>query len=357
MDHSISTRGRYASVLTALALIAGGCSSSEYGGDSYVPGDSYAPEGDRSYTGSGTNDAGAPVDSGALTAGIWDDNDNYAFFESFRDELMANSPAGLPALDAADQLARSAALEVRSARTLLDIALVIDATGSMGDEMQYLQTEFDAIASEIDVAHPNAETRFALIVYRDQGDEYVTRVFDFSDDTALFQARLGEQSAHGGGDYPEAAAEALHETTQLGWRSSLDVARVAFWVADAPHHADAAPQLTSAIESLAASDVHVYPVASSGVDTFTEYSMRSAAQYTGGRYIFLTDDSGLGYSHADPNAPCYHVTRLDDILTRVVDIELSGEHVEPVPDQIIRSVGNPVDGVCDLGAEGMANVF
>ena len=62
--------------------------------------------------------------------------------------------------------------------------------------------------------------------------------------------------------------------------------------------------------------VHVYPVASSGVDELTELSMRSAAQLTGGRYLFLTDDSGVGGEHKEPSIPCYVVTKLDDALLR-----------------------------------------
>ncbi len=56
-------------------------------------------------------------------------------------------------------------------------------------------------------------------------------------------------------------------------------------------------------------DVHIYPVASSGVDELTELTMRSAAQLTGGRYLFLTDDSGVGGAHMEPSIPCYFVTK------------------------------------------------
>ena len=42
--------------------------------------------------------------------------------------------------------------------------------------------------------------------------------------------------------------------------------------------------------------------------------MRQAALVTNGRYLFLTDDSGVGLSHAEPNIACYRVTSLKSLL-------------------------------------------
>lgn len=78
-------------------------------------------------------------------------------------------------------------------------------------------------------------------------------------------------------------------------------------------------------------------------------TMRSAAQLTGGRYLFLTDDSGVGGLHLEPSIPCYFVTRLDAALLRMIDIELSGVYHEPAPQEILREGGDPQDGACALG--------
>jgi hypothetical protein len=69
--------------------------------------------------------------------------------------------------------------------------------------------------------------------------------------------------------------------------------------------------------------VHIYAVAASGVDELTEDTMRSAAELTGGRYLFLTNDSGVGGAHKEPEIPCYFATHLDDAILRMVDIELT----------------------------------
>ncbi|HTV18078.1 MAG TPA: VWA domain-containing protein [Polyangiaceae bacterium] len=298
-----------------------------------------------------------PNEPGTLTAGAWDDNRNLERFLEYRGELAGEQMQGLPPSEEREHRdAAARALEPVEHATL-DIALVIDTTGSMSDELAYLQTEFDAIAAAIEAQYPNSEQRWALVVYRDEGDEYVTRSFDFGEGVAGFRERLEAQSAGGGGDYPEASHAALEAMNQLGWRSDPATAKLAFWVGDAPHHVERAAQVAAAVEVAASQDVHLYPVASSGVDELTEYSMRAAAQLTLGRYLFLTDDSGVGGEHKEPNIPCYFVTRLDDAILRMVDIEMSGVYHEPAEADVIRAGGNPADGACRLESGQTVFVF
>jgi hypothetical protein len=237
------------------------------------------------------------------------------------------------------------------------VALVIDTTGSMSDEIRYLQTEFLALSRAIEADYPDATQRWALVVYRDQGDAYVTRWFDFREDLEDFRTKLSEQSADGGGDFPEAPDAALETMAQLDWRDDENTARLAFWVADAPHHDDRAAAMAEALRASRKLGVHIYPVASSGIDEFTELGMRSAAQFTGGRYLFLTNDSGVGGDHKEPSIPCYFVTRLDHAILRMVRIELSGEYSEPSSEQIVRKGGNPQAGSCKLESGATVVVF
>ena len=85
--------------------------------------------------------------------------------------------------------------------------------------------------------------------------------------------------------------------------------------------------------------------------------MRAAAQLTGGRHIFLTDDSGVGNQHAEPSIPCYFVTKLDDAILRMVDVELTGAYREPAALEIMRVGGDPQNGVCTLPEGQSATVF
>ncbi len=80
----------------------------------------------------------------------------------------------------------------------LDISLVIDTTGSMGDELAYLQRELDAITARIQRDYPSAEQRWSLVLYRDNGDAYTVRWFNFRADVADYRTKLAQQAAAGG---------------------------------------------------------------------------------------------------------------------------------------------------------------
>jgi hypothetical protein len=297
-----------------------------------------------------------PVRPGTLTAGAWDDNRNFERFLDYRAELHATQPAGLLGLPLEEHLAAldSSAL---ASRDLLDVALVIDTTGSMGDEIAYLQAELIAISGRIAAFYPSAQQRWSLIVYRDTTDDYIVRWFGFREGVQGIREKLGQQRAGGGGDFPEAPEAAFETLNQLYWRTDPNVARIAFWIADAPHHASNAGAFTTALRNTRDLGVHVYPIASSGIDEKTELTMRSAAQITGGRYLFLTDDSGAGGPHKEPSIPCYFVTKLDDAMVRMVDIEMSGVYREPAREEIVRTGGNPRDGACSLASGGQVLAF
>ncbi|WP_213271782.1 vWA domain-containing protein [Hyphomonas sp.] len=234
----------------------------------------------------------------------------------------------------------------RTAATKLDLLLTLDATGSMGDEMAYLQKEIEGILDRVKTANPGLDIRAGLIVYRDKGDEYVVRDFSFTTDIASFKADLHQQSAGGGGDFPEAMKDALQRGLGFEWRP--DAVRVNLLVADAPpHKADLMASWDAALVSRTRG-IHIVPLAASGVDKTAEFLMRGMGQITGGRYLFLTDDSGIGNPHAEPTVDCYVVTRLDQLVTRVLSSLVSGERIEPEGEDVIRTVGSYRAGLCKV---------
>ena len=225
---------------------------------------------------------------------------------------------------------------------LLDLAFVVDTTGSMGDELTHLKAEVKGISAAIQKKFPEVQQRFALVLYRDEGDEYVTRAFDFTSSLDDFHKKLAAQTAAGGGDYPEAMHKGLEEANQLRWRDA-DVARVLFLIADAPPHGQHINCAMSAVNRLRQRGVGIYPVACSGYDDACEFVMRSSALLTGGRFLFLTDDSGVGNSHAEPKIPYYQVERLERLMARMIAGELTGRTVEPAPADILRTVGRKIN--------------
>jgi hypothetical protein len=238
----------------------------------------------------------------------------------------------------------------------LDVALVIDTTGSMGDEINYLRSEVAAIVGSVSTQWPSASQRWATVAYKDVGDEYVVKTGDFESDVSKIQASINALSASGGGDYPESPDQALAAASGLAWRGN-DTARIVFWIADAPHHPGKEATVISAIQSFRSKGVHVYPIAASGADPLTELTMRTTAQLTMGRYLFLTDDSGIGGTHLEPKIPCYFVTKLDRAMLRMIATELSGSYLSPAKEDILRVGGDPKEGACTLGDGQQVKIY
>jgi hypothetical protein len=235
----------------------------------------------------------------------------------------------------------------RELPSALDLAFVIDATGSMEDEIEYLKAEIDGISTDVKDAFINVDIRYGLVVYRDKGDAYVTRKFEFTSDLAEFKVNLNNQFAGGGGDTPEAMDAAMTDMVSLQWRTG-NAARVAFLVADAPTQLEGREPFLERANEARLAGIKVYPVAASGVSPDAEFQMRNAAQATLGRYLFLTDDSGVGGTHAEPHIPCYQVQHLNKLINRMIASELTGERIPVESGDVLRSVGDPMDGVCTL---------
>jgi hypothetical protein len=237
---------------------------------------------------------------------------------------------------------RSGAAPVRK----FDLMLAIDTTGSMGDEIAYLKSELRTILADIRRSHPGLDIRLGLVAYRDEGDDYVTRTYPFVSSLDVMQANLQTQYASGGGDYPEAMDLALARAVAQDWRP--DAVKSLLLVADAPPHDENIGKAWRAAEAARAKRIQIVPVAASGVGDVAEYVMRAMAAATQSRYIFLTDDSGIGNPHATPAVDCFLVTRLDRLVRRVLDSQISGRRVEPRDGEVIRSVGRYEGGKCIL---------
>lgn len=124
-------------------------------------------------------------------------------------------------------------------RPRIEVAFVLDTTGSMGGLIETAKRKIWAIANEVVRARPAPEVRMGLVAYRDRGDAYVTRVTDLDGDLDRVYGELSGLQAAGGGDGPESVNEALRDAvTKLSWSRGDRVLRVVFLVGDAPPHMD-----------------------------------------------------------------------------------------------------------------------
>jgi hypothetical protein len=203
----------------------------------------------------------------------------------------------------------------------LDLMFVIDTTGSMGDELSYLQAELGDVISTVDSQlGGELDVRVSVNFYRDHGDAYVVDSNPFTTDVPAALDQLAAQSADGGGDFPEALAEALSDAVLDHEWSSSARARLLFLVLDAPPHdtPDNRGSMAAAIAEAAEQGVRVIPLAASGVDKPTEFLLRDFDIATGGTYTFLTSDSGIGGEHLEPTVGEYQVELLNALLVRLI---------------------------------------
>jgi len=215
-------------------------------------------------------------------------------------------------------------LELGRAKPLpdsVDILFAVDTTGSMQDELDYLEAELSDVIERVRGGlQEKLKIRIGTDFYRDLHDEYVVRTFPFTEDVALAVDHLAAQTAKGGHDYPEAVDEALDKALDEERWSEDARARLLFLVLDAPPRDDKATvrRMHELVRRAAAMGVRIVPVASSGVNDDAEYLLRFLAVSTGGTYVFLSDHSGVGKDHKEADVGEYEVRALNDLLVDII---------------------------------------
>mgnify|MGYP002623588176 CR=1 FL=1 len=208
----------------------------------------------------------------------------------------------------------------KAPRQQADIAFIVDATGSMADEINFLKNDLEDIITKTASVRPGMKMRTAALFYRDEGDDYLTRHSDFTEKLENTKDFVSKQNAGGGGDYPEAVHSALEKMLQnLSWDSDART-RMAFLILDAPahHQTDVIASLQKSVTQCARQGIRLIPVAASGVDKNTEFMLRFFAVATGGTYVFLTNDSGVGFDHIAASVGPYEVEQLNSLIVRLI---------------------------------------
>ncbi|OCK42775.1 hypothetical protein BA195_07645 [Tenacibaculum soleae] len=200
----------------------------------------------------------------------------------------------------------------------IDIMFTIDATGSMGDEINYLKSEIKNIITRVDSSVH--KKRIGLTFYRDHGDEYVVRDFDFTTDITKIKENLSHQTAGGGGDYEEAVEEALRVSLSKSWNINAK-SRLLFLLLDAPPHLNKENinTIKNQIKKAQEKGIKIIPIVASGADKTVEYLMRYFSVSTNGTYVFLTDDSGIGNKHLKPTTTDFKVEKLNNLIVRLIN--------------------------------------
>jgi hypothetical protein len=189
---------------------------------------------------------------------------------------------------------QAGAVTVTTDKPVVEVAFVLDTTGSMGPLIESAKRKIWSIATAIVDANPQAQIRMGLVAYRDIGDDYVTKTFELTTDIQDLYGNLLSLQARGGGDWPESVNEALHVgVTKLAWTQGSEICRIMFLVGDAPPHMDYAQDVKypEVLRIARERDILVNAVQAGGARD-TERVWREIAQMGRGRYIPIPQDGG-----------------------------------------------------------------
>jgi Mg-chelatase subunit ChlD len=229
------------------------------------------------------------------------------------------------------------ARELPSKRTI-DVAFVLDTTGSMDEEIAAVKSTIRKVSSTLE--HGNLDVRIGMVAYKDRGDEYVTRVYPMTTDLGSFEREVADVTAGGGGDTPESVNEAVHVAlTRLRWDPGA-IGRYAFLVGDAPPHLDYAQDFDYAadVKDAAHRGIQIFTIAASGMDGLGQVVWRQIAQYTNARNLFVLrggagpQSTGAG----DPQSSCggtqtrYTSDNLDGLIVADINRETKALNGDPL---------------------------
>ncbi|HQO10354.1 MAG TPA: CsgG/HfaB family protein [Clostridiales bacterium] len=187
----------------------------------------------------------------------------------------------------------------------LEVAFVIDTTGSMGDEINVVKSKIISMIDEILQGTPKPIVKFAVVAFKDRGDSYVTRIYDFKSDVNMIKQDINSLTATGGGDFPESVIEALYKAVyELSWSKRDDrIGKLCFLIGDAEpqeYRDDFTEKdiIKEALKnSLSISSISCSGNSQRGIKRFQEISNK-----TNGTFSFLTyvqnvvDQSGKEYA-------------------------------------------------------------
>ena len=154
-------------------------------------------------------------------------------------KLSLAAALALPLAVSPRALAKDVATTQAAAPRTIEVCFVLDTTSSMTGLIDGAKKKIWSIANGIVATDAKAKVRFALVPYRDRGDEYVTKVFDLTDDLDKVFADLQSFQAVGGGDGEESVNQALDDAVnKIAWAKDDATVKLIFLVGDYPPHMD-----------------------------------------------------------------------------------------------------------------------
>src|SRR5262249_56885078 len=99
----------------------------------------------------------------------------------------------------------------KAAKPKVEVVFCLDTTGSMGGLIDGAKAKIWAICNQIAGGKPTPDLKVGLVAYRDRGDDYITKVFDLSDDLDAIHGHLKTFVAQRGADAQAASNQPLDD--------------------------------------------------------------------------------------------------------------------------------------------------
>lgn len=177
----------------------------------------------------------------------------------------------------------------------VEAVFVLDTTGSMGGLIDGAKKKIWSIVNEIARGKPTPTVKVGFVIYRDKGDEYVTKVFGLTDDLDQAFAGLQKFAAAGGGDTPEHVSRALAEAvSEIKWSQDKETYKVIFLVGDAEPHTnyDDGFDYKKACAAAVRADIVINTVRC-GTSAICEKFWKEIATLGEGRYMSVAQSGGM----------------------------------------------------------------
>lgn len=177
-------------------------------------------------------------------------------------------------------------------KSRLDVAFCIDTTSSMEAEIETVKAEVTSVVKQLTSQKHHPKVRIGLVAYRDDGDDYITKVYPFNEDVQKVVKDIADLTADGGGDEPEAVDRGVHTAlNELQWDQSKDAAKLLFVIGDAPAHPERASALTAEAKEAVNRGIRINTVGCDGLESSEGDGVRvfkEIARLTNGSYEPLT---------------------------------------------------------------------
>ena len=223
-------------------------------------------------------------------------------------------------------------------RRTIDIAFVLDTTGSMSEEIDAVKGTIREVSAML--TKLNVDVRIGLVEYRDVTDKFTTRVYPMTSNISDFAREVDKLRANGGGDTPEHMNEGLRvAVAKMNW-SQQSVSRMMFVISDAPPHLDYAQDVayTTTMQEANHGGIQIFTIAASGMDATGQTVLRQIAQYTGGTNMFVLRGGAGPQSTGggDPTSSCggthknYSSGNLSELISDKIKITLKQLDIDPM---------------------------